>query len=154
MKYLAIDYGGKRVGTALCDPDEIIVSPLCRMETNARHPETLLDQIVRLIGDHQVQAVIVGLPLNMDDTEGPQSRKTRAFARSLRKRIALPMYWQDERLSSAAADEKLREVKMTSRKQKEKRDMLAACEILRDFLETKNASHPLDEIPACPEKTP
>jgi len=154
MKYLAIDYGGKRVGFALCDPDEIILSPLCQLESDSRHPEKLIDQIIRLLGEHEAQAVIIGLPLNMDDSEGPQSKQTRVFANSLRKRIDLPMYWQDERLSSAAADEKLREVKMTSQKQKEKRDMLAACEILRDFLESKNSSPPLEEIQAPSEKTP
>ena len=134
MRYLAIDYGLKRLGLALCDPSETIVSPLCQFEHDHKRPHMALDRLTKIIAEHQVEALVVGLPLNMDDSEGAQARITRRFAENLAQHVAVPMHMHDERLSSAAADEMLSNSEFTKGKKKKRRDMLAACDILQSFL--------------------
>ena len=134
MRYLSIDYGLKRVGLAICDAGETIVSPLRLLKVDPSRPQRLIEQLERIITEHQVEAVVVGLPLNMDDSEGPQAKLTRRFVRQLCNAVDKPVRLQDERLSSEAADGMLAESGLSKKKRKEKRDMLAACEILKDFL--------------------
>jgi len=134
MRYLGIDYGLKRVGIALCDAGETIVSPLCQFSGPDCRPENLFAQLREIICAHEVEALVVGLPLNMDGSEGPQAQQTRKFAHSLAEKLDLKVYLQDERLSSFAADEKLGAGAFTERQRRRRRDMLAACEILQDFI--------------------
>ena len=133
---MAIDYGEKRIGLAVCDRSETIVSPLCQLTTN-KNTDRVIEQIGQIVVENQIEAIVVGLPINMDDTEGPQAEKSRQFAKKLTGRTGRPIEFQDERLSSAAADELLAEVKLTKNKKKQKRDMLAACDILQSFLDQK-----------------
>jgi putative Holliday junction resolvase len=137
MRYLAIDYGLKRLGLALCDPSETIVSPLCQLTLDRGRMDKTFEQIIGIIHENQVDALVVGLPLNMDDSEGPQAKVTRQFAGQMAGKISIPIYMQDERLSSHAADEKLLDSGLTRKKKKNRRDMLAACDILQDFLDHK-----------------
>jgi putative Holliday junction resolvase len=86
---------------------------------------------------------VVGLPLNMDGTEGPRARVVRAFAERLRTRTGRSLHYQDERLTSAEADWAMSRTGMTHQQKKERRDALAAAAILRDFLEARRgASEP------------
>ncbi len=139
MRYLAIDFGFKRLGLAICDPSETIVSPLCQLQIDKNRIEPVFQQIASLVSENRVEALLVGLPLNMDDSEGPQAKASRKFAEQLAKKIALPVHLQDERLSSQAADEKLLDSGLTRKKRKNRRDMLAACDILQDFLDRKKS---------------
>ncbi|MFC1783924.1 Holliday junction resolvase RuvX [Planctomycetota bacterium] len=134
MRYLGIDYGLKRLGLALCDASETIVSPLCQLSVNTGRPEELLERLKQIIDENQVEALVVGLPLNMDDSEGEQARLTRRFAGELAKTVGKPVHLQDERLSSMAAEEKLSESGLSRQKRRQRRDMLAACDILQEFL--------------------
>lgn len=135
MRYLAIDYGLKRIGLALCDAGESIVSPLDQLQQDRKRPQEAIERLRQYIREYEVEAVVVGLPLNMDGSEGPQVALTREFVRSLEEAIALPIHWQDERLSTAAADELLAGMDLTKDKKKRRRDMLAACDILQSFLD-------------------
>ena len=132
MRYLAIDYGNKRTGLAICDPEETIASPLTVIET-----KQLLEKLPPIIKFEAVDAIVIGLPLNMDDSTGPQAKLTLKFAEQLRKNIDLPIHFQDERLTSFAADEKLAPAELTTKKKKKLRDAIAAAEILNAFLEQK-----------------
>lgn len=133
MKYLAIDYGQKRTGLAVCDPDEIICSPLAVLETE----KNLLGRICKTIETENIEAVVVGLPLNMDGTKGPQADITEKFAAELEKQIAIPLHFCDERLSSFAAEDKFAEADIKNSKRKKPLDAVAAAEILQSFLESK-----------------
>lgn len=133
MKYLAIDYGQKRIGLALCDPDETICSPLAVLETN----KNLFSQICKTIEAEKIEAVIVGLPLNMDGTKGPQAKTTENFADQLKKQIDVPLHFCDERLSSFAAQEKFAAADIKGAKKKKPLDAVAAAEILQSFLDSK-----------------
>ena len=134
MRYLAIDYGLKRLGLALCDPAETIVSPLCQLTVDVSRPEHIIKALTEIITDYTIGALVVGLPLNMDDSEGEQAKRSRRFGEQLEKALEIPVHFQDERLSSMAADEILAESGFSQAKRKSKRDMLAACDILQEFL--------------------
>ena len=137
MRYLAIDYGFKRIGLAICDPAEQFVSPLCQLPRNPQNPSAVIQRIRQLIDENHIDQIVVGLPLNMDDSEGPQAQKSRTFADQLKKITDRPIHLHDERLSSAAADDMLQNTGFTTKKRKQRRDMLAACAILQDFLDRK-----------------
>ncbi|MGD9109714.1 MAG: Holliday junction resolvase RuvX [Phycisphaerales bacterium] len=133
MKYLAIDYGQKRTGLALCDPDETICSPLAVLETN----KNLISQILKTIETEKIEAVVVGLPLNMDGTKGPQAKTTENFTDQLKKQLDIPLHFCDERLSSFAAREKFAAAEIKGSKKKKPLDAVAAAEILQSFLDSK-----------------
>lgn len=133
MRYLAIDYGTRRTGLAICDASETIVSPL----TVVHGQEPLLKKIAQIVEDENVEAVVLGLPLNMDGSEGPQSQIVHKYAEKLRDHLHIPVYLQDERLSSFGAEEKLAPANLSKGKMKERLDAVAAAEILEAFLEQK-----------------
>ena len=138
MRYLSIDYGLKRLGLAVCDPGEAYVSSLCQVQNDRSHCGNVIRKIIDIVKDNHIEAIVVGLPLNMDDSEGPQAKLTRVFAQKLSEATSLPIHMQDERLSSAAADEILAESEFTNKQKKARRDMIAAAEILREFLRVKS----------------
>ena len=136
MRYLAIDYGIKRTGLAICDSAETIASPLAVIEGQ----KELLNKIADVVKNEGVEAVVLGLPLNMDDTEGPQARLVFTFADVLKEHLGIPVYLQDERLSSFGAESKLASAKFTRGKQRKRLDAVAAAAILEAFLEQKNGT--------------
>ncbi|MBN1975629.1 MAG: Holliday junction resolvase RuvX [Sedimentisphaerales bacterium] len=137
MRYLAIDYGSRRTGLAICDLSETIVSPLAVVDSR----KGLFEKIINIIKTENVEAVVVGLPLNMDDSEGPQAQLTEKFAERLKKELQIPVYLQDERLSSFAAEEKLAPAQYTRGKKKKRLDAIAAAEILEVFLQQKKTDN-------------
>lgn len=133
MRYLAIDYGTKRIGVAICDPSETIVSPLTVIEGQ----KDLLDRIVQLVEAENVGAVVLGLPLNMDDSVGPQAKFVFQFAEQLKERLSVPIHFQDERLTSFAAEQKSAPFESRGKKKQKRLDAIAAAQILEAFLERK-----------------
>ena len=133
MRYLAIDYGLKRTGLAVCDPAEKICSPHSVIEGQ----KGLTDKLVQLIQGERIEAVVIGLPLNMDDSKGPQAEAAEAFGSQLQKRIDIPIHFFDERLSSFAAEEKLAAAGLNSSEKKKRLDAIAAAQILQAFLDAK-----------------
>ena len=134
MRYLAIDYGNKRTGLAICDQGETIVSPLAVIPSG----KDLVNKILEVIKKENIEAVVVGLPLNMDDSKGSQAQIAMKFAEQLKTNLQIPLYLQDERLSSFAAEEKLAPAQYTRAKKKERLDAIAAAEILELFLQQKS----------------
>lgn len=133
MRYLAVDYGSKRTGLAICDPDETIASPLAVIYGQ----KDLINKIVDVVKNENVEAIVLGLPLNMDNSEGPQAKLVYKFARRLKKRLDIPIHFQDERLSSFAAEDKLYSADVKAVKKSRPLDAIAAAEILQSFLEQK-----------------
>lgn len=138
MRYLAIDLGHKRTGLAVGDSVTRLVTPLQVLEVPLRSgAETaLLDAIARVIQEQlgPRDALVLGLPINMDDTEGPRARLVRDFGRHLADRTGRAVEYQDERLTSSDADWAMAHTGMTHGQKKRRRDALAAAAILRDFL--------------------
>jgi len=151
MRYLAIDLGEKRTGLAAGDSETRIVSPLTVLDVSmsVANGQLLLEGIAREVEAHLGPAraagtagarldspgeLVIGLPLNMDGTEGPQAKRIRAFAERVAHRTGRLVHLQDERLTSADADWSMARSGMTHQQKKEKRDALAAAAILREFL--------------------
>jgi putative Holliday junction resolvase len=137
MRYLAIDYGSKRTGLAICDAAETIASPLAVLHGQ----KELLNKIAEIVKTENVEAIVLGLPLNMDGTESSQTRLTLKFAEQLKNRLSVPIHLQDERLSSFGAEEKLAPAEFTRGKRKKRIDAVAAAEILEAFLEQKTVGN-------------
>ncbi len=135
MRYLAIDHGTKRTGLAICDAGEVMASPLCVL----RGHKHILQKIAQIIASEEVGAIVVGLPLNMDGSEGPQAKKAKAFAEQLQQHVRIPVYLQDERLSSFGAREKLEATDLPKGKKRGLIDAVAAAEILESFLDQKGS---------------
>ncbi len=136
MRYLAIDYGTKYTGLAICDSSETIVSPLIVIEGQKELPKKIADIVIK----ENVEAVVLGLPLNMDNSEGNQAKHVRKFAERLKKHLEIPIHYQDERLSSFGAAEKMASVELArGGKIKKRIDAIAAAEILETFLENKSS---------------
>ena len=94
----------------------------------------LMDALAKAVDRHGPDALVVGLPINMDGTEGPAAKSVRDFGELLANATQLPLHYQDERLTSYAADQQMAQTGRTHKQKKELRDALAAAEILRDFL--------------------
>ena len=135
MRYLAIDYGTKRTGLAICDAGENIASPLTVLQSR----EPLPEKIAQIVETENVGAVVLGLPLNMDGSEGPQTQLVLKFADRLQAHLRIPVYLQDERLSSFGAEEKLAPANLSRGDKKKRLDAVAAAEILEAFLEQKRS---------------
>lgn len=132
MRYLAIDIGLRRTGFALGDAELDLVQPLEVIEH--AHEDAMLEAIDAVVAEQQPNALVIGLPLNMDDTEGPAATEARRIADLLRGRIGLEVHLQDERLTSFEADARMARSGRTHADKKRVRDAIAAAALLEDFL--------------------
>jgi putative Holliday junction resolvase len=135
MRYLAIDYGGKRTGLAVGDDLTRQAGPVGLIETSDN--AELLRQLRERIDEFGPDALVIGVPYNMDGTAGPAAKKAEALAMLLEKATGLPVHRVDERLTSYDADERMKQTGLTRGQKKQRRDALAAAAILRDFLEQR-----------------
>ena len=143
MRYLCIDLGDKRTGFACGDDVLFLVQPLLVAQSPSR--EAQLVASLKMIEEYGPDRVVLGMPFNMDGSEGPRAKLTREFGDALLQRLPprtrVTLVYQDERLSSFAAEEKLNRTGRTHGEKKALRDALAACAILEDFLRAaRNAS--------------
>jgi putative Holliday junction resolvase len=131
-RLLALDLGTKRVGVAVSDELQLTVQPLAPLRrTNWK---TLLRQISDLRHSFDAQGVVIGLPLNLDGTEGEAAQAARRIARNLSLSLDVPVHLQDERLTSHAAEESLRAAGFSGEELNARIDSEAATIILRDFI--------------------
>jgi putative holliday junction resolvase len=131
-RVLGVDLGSRRVGLALSDPLGIISSPL---QTIPMVSESgLVRTLVSLCTERQVVAVVIGLPLSADGSEGPGCARARRVAAGVQS-AGIPVHLQDESWSSRDAEQALREAGKSRRTAKEKIDAIAASLILREYLE-------------------
>jgi len=128
MRHLGLDVGDRRIGVALSDETAALASALTTLRR--RDPRRDAAAVAELAARHEVAAVVVGLPLNMDGTRGPQAAKVLAFADGLRARLDVPVVLQDERLTTVEAEERLREAGLGWRERKRLVDQVAAVVIL------------------------
>ena len=133
-RLMGLDLGAKTIGIALSDPGLAIASPL---ETLKRTKFTAdAAALKRLIDAHGVGGLVLGLPVNMDGTEGPRCQSTRQFAANLLEKFDIPLAFQDERLSTAAVERVLiDEADMTRKRRSEVVDKMAAAYILQGALD-------------------
>ena len=138
MRFLCIDLGDKRTGLAVGDDELYMAHPVCVLEISIGQP--LVDAIVEAIGNNAADELVIGLPLHMDGTEGQRAKITKAFADQITNVVDITINFQDERLTSAVAEELLSGSGKTHKQKKQTRDALAAAEILTDFLSANRSS--------------
>jgi len=133
LPLLALDIGGKRIGIAVSDR----LGLSCRGITCLfRNDKNWTQQVNKLIAEYGIKGLVVGLPKNMDGTEGVQAQDCRDAANILSKSSDLPIFFQDERLSTWTAKERLFAQGLNEKKVKAKLDQTAAAVFLEDFIAT------------------
>lgn len=128
-----LDLGDKTIGVAISDLRRGVASPI---EVIRREKFTLdAGKLLALLQSREIAGIVLGLPLNMDGSEGPRVQSTRAFARNLEKLTPLPITFWDERLSTVAAERALLEADTSRKRRKEVIDQVAAGYILQGALD-------------------
>lgn len=138
-RVLGIDYGERRVGIALSDPTGTIAQPLTTIKRRyGKRPPVAA--VARLAEEHDVEALVFGLPLTSEGGESDWTRETRAFGEKVGERTGLPTHFIDERMTSARAERAVRSLglKKREREEKERVDRAAAVLILQAFLDRDN----------------
>src|SRR5437016_3152481 len=137
-RLLAIDLGVKRIGVAVCDDLRISIRPLTMIER--RSWKDLLRRVLVLVETYNAKGLVIGLPLNLDGEEGRASKEARTIADKFRLSLGIPVYLQDERLTTFAAKSTLKSEGRSENELERAVDSEAAAIILRDFI-TSNADH-------------
>ncbi len=132
-RLMGLDLGTKTIGLALSDVERRIASPLETIKRVKFTPDA--QKLLALCTKHGVAMLVLGLPLNMDGSEGPRAQATRAFARNLAQLTPLPILFQDERLSTAAVTRTLLEADASRARRDELVDKMAAAYILQGVLD-------------------
>ena len=132
MKILAIDFGEKRVGLAITDPDRKVAMPLTTLERQS--DRAVVAQIAEVVDREGVDQLIVGEPINMDGSRGKSAERAVSFARKLAKQTGLPHEMINESLTSVAARERLVSAGVDLRRYPERIDAVAAQLLLEEFL--------------------
>lgn len=137
MRILGLDFGSKTVGVAVSDPTGLIATGL---EIIRREKETKLRRtyarIEELCTEYGVEKIVLGLPLNMNGTEGERVIKTKAFAEDIERRTGLPIVFVDERLTTVEADELMMDLGIRREERKAHVDRIAAAYILQTYLDS------------------
>jgi len=129
---MALDVGDRRIGIALTDALGLTVQGRpTRVRTNL---DDDIDHIRMLVEEEHVRKLVVGHPVHMDGTPSRQTEKTETFVRQLESVLSIPVIFWDERLTSFAAEEHLKELGLNWRKRKKNVDRMAATLILEDYL--------------------
>lgn len=140
---LGLDIGDIRIGVALSDELGVAAHPLCTLTRKNRKVDLIA--ISDLVSIHKVERVVIGLPISLDGSIGPQAEKIQRFAKRLAQVIDIPIEFQDERFTTAEAEEVLRALNKDREEQKELIDEVAAVIILTDYLnqneETESINH-------------
>jgi len=140
MRTLAVDLGTRRVGLALSDEGGRFATPYEVVQVTS--PEMAAARVLAVIAAEGVERIVVGLPLNMDDSVGPGAKQAMQWGNDVAQRAAKPIVYVDERLSSFDAEQSLNErkrggEKLTRKRRKEQLDALAAAGFLQAFLDGK-----------------
>lgn len=130
---IGLDLGEKTIGVAVSDRMRQVATPLKTLK-RAKFAQNAAE-LEALIAEREVSAIILGLPYNMDGSEGPRAQSTRAFARNLAQRGTVPISFWDERLSTVAAERALLEADTSRRRRGEVIDHVAAAYILQGVLD-------------------
>jgi putative holliday junction resolvase len=140
--FLGFDYGERYIGVAVGSRQSGSAQPLATLQRRGQEPDW--DGISRLVAEWRPQALVVGLPLNMDGTPNPMTRAARRFGNRLKDRYNLPVHMVDERLTTRAAVDSLIEAGVPVRRHRRKVDQLAAQTILQSFLNDDSGAGPDD----------
>lgn len=132
MIIMSVDLGKARTGLAICDKSELLASPLGMIED--RNLDRVAEKIADYAKERRAEMLVVGLPKNMDGTEGESAQNARAFATQLEELCGIPTVMQDERGTTITAHNFLNTTDTRGKKRKKVVDTVAATIILEDYL--------------------
>ena len=135
MIILSVDYGDARTGIAICDRMEMLASPVTVI--NQSYEPKVIAQIDGLVKKHGAEKIVVGLPKNMNGSEGERALKCKSFAEKLQEVTGIETVMQDERLTTVSAHRALNVTNVTGKKRKDIVDAVSAVMILEDYLASK-----------------
>jgi len=135
MIILAVDLGQARTGLAVCDKTEFLASPLPQI--SERNMDVLSDKIAEIAKEKKVELIVLGLPKNMDGSEGESAQNARAFGKTLEEKTGLEVRMQDERGTTITAHNYLNTTNTRGKKRKNVVDSVAATIILQNFLDSR-----------------
>jgi putative Holliday junction resolvase len=135
-RLLGLDFGTKTIGLATSDFTQTLASPAHTLKRKKLKED--LAALQEFVAKNEIAAIVIGLPRNMDGSEGPRAQSTRAFVRNISNAFELPLLFWDERLSTVAAERAMLEQDMSRAKRAEKIDAHAAAFILQGVLDAKD----------------
>lgn len=139
MRVLALDVGERRIGIALSDPSATLARPLQALGRRSRDED--FAAVADLVAAHRVGLVIVGHPLSLDGTDGPQARRVAQYAKALAARLPVGVVLWDERFTTAKAEQILRQSRGEKRRRRARAtgelDAIAAAIILQSYLDSQ-----------------
>ncbi len=136
---MGIDPGSRTFGIAACDRLRVVSTPLCTIHRQNWRADSAL--IARIVDERDICGFILGLPLNMDGTEGPRAESAVQIGHNLVDRFTLPVLLWDERLTTFAARQSLQDKSKARKKRRDALDATAACIILQDALDAMGRKH-------------
>ncbi|MCR4756254.1 MAG: Holliday junction resolvase RuvX [Butyrivibrio sp.] len=142
MRIMGLDYGSKTVGVAISD--ELLLTAQAKEIIRRKEENKLrktLSRIEELIQEYDVEKIVLGLPLNMDQSESVRSALSEEFRDKIERRTSIPVVMWDERLTTVEADEIMDEVGIKKSERKEYVDMIAAQIILQDYLDNRDKAN-------------
>ena len=139
MEIMAVDFGDARTGLAICDKTELLASPVGVI--HEKRFEHAVEKVAAAAAENRAEAVIVGLPLNMNGSEGPRAELCRNFAEQLSSKVNVPVRMWDERQTTVSAAGYLNQTDTRGKKRKEVIDAVAAVIILDSYLQWRK-NHP------------
>ena len=137
MRYLGLDLGSRTLGVAVSDKTGLIASLVKTIRHNEEY-DRLLDEVKDLVSELEIDAIVLGFPKNMNNTIGPKGELSLEFKEKLEKILTIPVYLQDERLSTKSATDMLISGNVSRRDRKKVVDSVAATIILQTFLDRRD----------------
>jgi len=135
MRILGLDIGDKKIGISMCDPDEILASPF---KTLIRDDDKrVISEILEIINNSRIGMIVIGLPYSLSGEQNIQALKTKEFADKLRESASVEVVFQDERLSTRAAQQMMISSGIKKEKRKEMIDSAAAAVLLQGFIDAR-----------------
>ncbi|MDP9727345.1 Holliday junction resolvase RuvX [Alicyclobacillus sp. TC] len=136
MRALGIDYGTERIGLSLSDPSGLIAQAHSVLQKLT--DKEAISTIVQLVHTEQVETAVLGLPRNMNGSEGEWTKKVRQFGHLLEQNLSIPLVYIDERLTTVAAERTLLEANISRKRRRQVVDALAATLLLQQYLDFRS----------------
>ena len=138
MRILALDIGERRIGVALSDPGGLLATPLTAIHRRRQAED--VDEVLRLVDEHDAERIVVGLPLELSGRRGTQAGRVSAFVRAMAERTQVAVETVDERYSTVQAQRRLRESGIRPSRDRARVDAAAAAIILQSYLDSQRGS--------------
>lgn len=135
MRIMSVDYGDARTGVAFCDAREILASAYCVVKED--YMPKLINKLADIADKEKAEAIVIGLPRNMDGSYGYRADECKALGNALIEKISIPVYYEDERLTTVIAHDILSSNNVRGKKRKNTVDAVSAVVILQSFIDKR-----------------